>query len=112
MYGGDPMLERYREAHDLVIDYGEALREGSLPTFLKSLSRFEGREVLTTPSFWHGAEMMRIVNSIAFADDATIPNLDIFLARVHARISSRARKAETAKQVRRRSNVPDQNTRQ
>jgi hypothetical protein len=103
------MFERYREAHDLVIDYGEALREGSLPTFLKSLSRFEGREVLTTPNFWHGAQMMRIVNSIAFADDATIPNLDIFLARVHARIASRARKAKIAKRVKTKPSVSDQN---
>jgi hypothetical protein len=103
------MLERYREAHDLVIDYGEALREGSLPTFLKSLSRFEGREVLTTPNFWHGAEMMRILNSIAFADEATIPNLDIFLARVHARIVSRARNPRIRRRVRARPNVPDRN---
>jgi hypothetical protein len=108
MYGGDPMLV-YREAHDLVIDYGEALREGSLPTFLKSLSRFEGREVLRTPNFWHGAEMMRIVNGIAFGDEMTYPNLDIFLARVHARIASRARKANVARRIRPRSGVPDQN---
>lgn len=103
------MLERYREAHDLVIDYGEALREGSLPTFLKSLSRFEGREVLTTPNFWHGAEMMRILNSIAFADEATIPNLDIFLARVHARIASRARNPRITRRVRTGPNVRDRN---
>lgn len=99
----------YREAHDLVIDYGEALREGSLPTFLKSLSRFEGREVLRTPNFWHGAEMMRMVNNIAFGDEITIPNLDIFLARVHARIASRARKAKGATRAQSRRSVSDQN---
>ena len=104
------MLERYREAHDLVIDYGEALREGSLPTFLKSLSRFEGREVLTTPNFANGAEMMRILNSIAFADEATLPNLDIFLARVHARIASRTRNPRTGRRVRARPNEPDRRT--
>ena len=99
----------YREAHDLVIDYGEALREGSLPTFLKSLSRFEGRDVLSTPNFWHGAEMMRILNSISFAEEMTAPNLDIFLARVHARIASRARKAQVAPRVKRRRATRDQN---
>lgn len=103
------MFETYREAHDLVIDYGEALREGSLPTFLKSLSRFEGREVLRTPNFWYGAEMIRTVNSIAFGDEITLPNLDIFLARVHARIASRARRAQGAGTGRSRRRVSDQN---
>lgn len=108
IYGGDSMFV-YREAHDLVIDYGEALREGSLPTFLKSLSRFEGREVMRTANFWHGAQMMRMVNSIAFGDDITIPNQDIFLARVHARITSRARQAQVARQVKSKPGVPDRN---
>lgn len=99
----------YREAHDLVIDYGEALREGSLPTFFKSLSRFEGREVLRTPNFWHGAEMMRIVNSTAFGDEITIPNLDIFLARVHARIASRTRNAKGNARTRSKRRISDQN---
>jgi hypothetical protein len=96
------MFEKYREAHDLAIDYGEALREGSLPTFLKSLSQFEAREVLKNPGFRRAAEMMRLVNSSAFADEIAVPNVDIFLARVHARIVSRTRKAQAGRQARRR----------
>jgi len=100
------MFAKYRQEHDLAIDYGEALREGSLPTFLKSLSRFEAREVLASPEFQRGAEMMRLVNGAAFADETALPSVDIFLARVHARIASRARQAHHVQKVRAKRNVP------
>ncbi len=87
------MFEMYRETHDLLADYTEALREGNLPTFLKSLSRFEARHVLPLPGFWRGAEMARIVNSVGFADGVTIPSMDLFIVRVNARIASRRKKA-------------------
>lgn len=96
------MFQRYREANDLAIDYGEALREGNLPTFLKSLSRFEAREGLRSPTFRRAAETMRLVNSSAFADTIALPSVDIFLARVHARIASRARKAQAGRAVERK----------
>ncbi|MDI6450009.1 hypothetical protein [Anaerobaca lacustris] len=106
------MFAKYREAHDLAIDYGEALREGSLPTFLKSLSRFEAREVIKTPTFRHGAEMVRLVNGVAFADEIALPSVDIFLARVHARIASRARRAHAAPRVGMKRNVSGRNPQQ
>lgn len=90
------MFEKYRETHDLLVDYAEALREGSLPTFLKSLSRFEARHVLPLPSFWRAAETVRILNGIGFAEDMTIPSMDLFIARVNARIASRRKKAKTS----------------
>jgi hypothetical protein len=88
------MFEKYRETHDLLVDYAEALREGSLPTFLKSLSRFEARHVLPLANFWRAAETIRLVNSIGFADGMTIPSMDLFIARVNTRIASRRKKAK------------------
>ena len=88
------MFEKYRETHDLLVDYAEALREGSLPTFLKSLSRFEGQHVLPIPNFWYAAEMVRILNNNGFADEMSIPSMDLFLARVNARIASRRKQAK------------------
>ena len=88
------MFETYRETHDLLVDYAEALREGSLPTFLKSLSRFEGRHVLPIRNFWHAAEIVRILNNIGFAEGMSIPSVDLFLARVNTRIASRRKQAK------------------
>lgn len=87
------MFETYRETHDLLADYAEALREGALPTFLKSLSRFEARHVLPLPNFWRGAEIIRILNSVGFAEGMTIPSMDLFIVRVNARIASRRKRA-------------------
>ena len=89
------MFETYRETHDLLAAYAEALREGNLPTFFKSLSRFEARHVLPIPNFWHGAEMARILNSMAFAEHMTIPSMDLFIVRVNARIASRRKRSKT-----------------
>ena len=89
------MFEPYRQTHDLLVDYAEALREGSLPTFLKSLSRFEARHVLPLANFWRAAETIRLINSIGFADGMTIPSMDLFIVRVNTRIAARRKKAET-----------------
>jgi len=89
------MFESYRETHDLLADYAEALREGNLPTFLKSLSRFEARRVLPLAHFWQAAEMARILNSVGFADGVTIPSMDLFIVRVNARIASRRKKGRS-----------------
>jgi len=105
------MFERYRETHDLLVDYAEALREGSLPTFLKSLSRFEARHVLTIPNFWQAAETVRILNSIAFAEEMTIPSMDLFIARVDAKIASRLKRAAPTKHVGSRQRASDRNPR-
>jgi hypothetical protein len=87
------MFEQYRETHDLLVDYAEALRDGNLPTFLKSLSRFEARHVLPTDGFWHAAGIVRALNSVAFAEGITHPSVDLFLSRVDAKIAARAKNA-------------------
>lgn len=87
------MFDTYRETHDLLVDYAEALRDGNVPTFLKSLSKFEGQHVLPIPHFWHAAEVVRLLNTIAFADGITHPSLDLFIIRVDAKIASRIKKA-------------------
>jgi len=87
------MFERYRETHDLLADYAEALREGALPTFLKSLSRFEARHVLPLRNFWRGAEVIRLLNGAGFAEGMTIPSMDLFIVRVNTRIASRRKRA-------------------
>jgi len=88
------MFEMYRETHDLLIDYAEALRGGALPTFLKSLSRFEAKHVLPLRHFWHGAEVVRILNNVGFAEEMTIPSMDLFIVRVNTRIASRRKRAK------------------
>lgn len=102
------MFEKYRETHDLLVDYAEALRDGNVPTFLKSLSKFEGRHVLPIPNFWHAAEIVRLLNTIAFADGITHPSLDLFISRVDAKIASRAKKARKPARTRAKRRVPDQ----
>ena len=93
------MFETYRDTHDLLADYAEALREGNLPTFLKSLSRFEARHVLPLVNFWRAAEMARILNSVGFAEGMTIPSMDLFIVRVNTRIAARRKKAKAAKRA-------------
>ncbi|UCD49734.1 MAG: hypothetical protein JSW27_19645 [Phycisphaerales bacterium] len=93
------MFEAYRETHDLLTDYAEALREGNLPTFLKSLSRFEARHVLPLANFWRAAEMARMLNSVGFSDGVTIPSMDLFIARVNTRIAARRKKAKSVKRA-------------
>lgn len=103
------MFAEYRHTHDLLIDYAEALRDGSLPTFLKSLSKFEAREVLPIPSFWHAAEVVRILNCVAFADGITHPSLDLFIIRVDAKIASRLKKGRKPAPVKKSRNVANRN---
>ncbi len=91
------MFEIYRETHDLLADYAEALREGSLPTFLKSLSRFEARHVLPLRHFGDGAEVVRLLNGAAFAEGMTIPSMDLFIVRINARIASRRKRGKQSR---------------
>lgn len=93
------MFETYRDTHDLLADYAEALREGNLPTFLKSLSRFEARHVLPLVNFWRAAEMARILNSVGFAEGMTIPSMDLFIVRVNTRIAARRKNAKAVKRA-------------
>ena len=101
------MFEAYRHTHDILIDYAEALRDGSLPTFFKALSRLEARHVLLTPHFWQGAQMVRMLNNVAFAEAMTSPSLDLFIIRVDAKIASRSKRARKPLRARRRRNAAD-----
>jgi hypothetical protein len=103
----DAMFEEYREMHDLLVDYAEALRDGSLPTFLKSLSKFEARHVMPVAGFWHAAEIVRMLNCVAFAEGITHPSLDLFIIRVDAKIASRAKQARRPARTRRRQDAPN-----
>ena len=102
------MFEEYRQTHDLLVDYAETLRDGSLPTFLKSLTRFEARHIVPAPHFWKAAEIVRILNCVAFAEGITHPSLDLFISRVDAKIASRSKRAREPAHVKRRRSAPDQ----
>ena len=102
------MFEEYRQTHDLLVDYAEALRDGSLPTFLKSLTRFEAHHVVPTPCFWQAAEIVRILNCVAFAEGITHPSLDLFTIRVDAKIASRSKRAREPAHVKRKRSTPGQ----
>lgn len=104
----DTMFEEYRQTHDLLVDYAETLRDGSLPTFLKSLTRFEARHIVPAPHFWKAAEIVRVLNCVAFAEGITHPSLDLFISRVDAKIASRSKRAREPAHVKRRRGAPDQ----
>lgn len=82
-----------REIQELLADYAEALRDGSIPVFLKSLTRSEGRRISSAPEFWDAAEVVRYLNSAGFADKAVTPDVGLFISRVDAKIASRLKKA-------------------
>jgi hypothetical protein len=98
------MAEINRTIQELLVDYGGCLRDGSIPTFLKSLTREEGQLVSSSREFWDAAEAVRIVNSVGFADKATAPNVGLFMTRVNAEIGSRIKKARAPSRGKRRVN--------
>ena len=59
-----------RDIQELLVDYAGALREGCIPTFLKSLTREEGQSISSCDQFWDAAEVVRIMNDTGFADKA------------------------------------------
>jgi len=87
------MSDTEREIQELLADYAEALRDGSIPSFLKSLTRGEGRRVACASEFWDAAEVVRYLNSAGFADKAVTPDVGLFISRVDAKIASRLKKA-------------------
>jgi len=87
------MSDTEREIQELLADYAEALRDGSIPAFLKSLTRGEARKVASAPDFWDAAEVVRYLNSAGFADKAVTPDVGLFISRVDAKIASRLKKA-------------------
>jgi hypothetical protein len=90
------MSESNREIHELLVDYAGALRDGCIPTFLKSLTRQEAERIASSWEFWDASEVSRILNGIGFADKAVAPNVSLFISRVDAEIASRLKKAKAS----------------
>jgi hypothetical protein len=99
------MPDTKREIQDLLVDYAGALRDGCLPTFLKSLEREEAHRIASSRQFQDAAEMTRILNGVGFADKAVTPNVGLFISRVDAKISSRLKKARASSRSRRRTST-------
>jgi hypothetical protein len=81
--------EQGRGIEQLLIDCAEALRDGSIATFLKSLTHEEAQIIACSDDFTAAARVVRLLNSAAFADRTVSANEDLFLSRVNARILSR-----------------------
>jgi hypothetical protein len=94
-----------REIQELLADYAVALRDGCLPSFLKSLTREEARCIKDSRDFWDAAEMVRLINSVGFADKLVTPDVGLFISRVDAGIASRQKKAPVSTRSRHRREV-------
>jgi len=105
------MSDTDREIQELLADYAEALRDGSIPAFLKSLTRSEGRKISSAKEFWDAAEVVRYLNSAGFADKAVTPDVGLFISRVDAKIASRLKKARGSSRTRHTSPRPAARTR-
>jgi hypothetical protein len=94
-----------REIQELLIDYAGALRDGCIPSFLKSLTREEGKLIASSEQFWDATEIVRVLNGVGFADKAVTADVGLFMSRVDANIVSRLKKARASSQ-RKRPNRP------
>lgn len=94
-----------REIQELLADYAGALRDGCLPTFLKSLTREEAKRINESPDFWEATEIVRLMNSAGFGDNLLTPDVGLFISRVDAGIASRTKKAKASTRGRSRSHV-------
>jgi len=83
------MSDTNREIHELLVDYAGALRDGCIPSFLKSLTREEAERIASSWEFWDATEVSRILNGVGFADKAVTTNVSLFISHVDAKIASR-----------------------
>ncbi len=83
----------HREIQELLADYAGALRDGCIPTFLKSLTREEAKRIGESEDFWAAAEIVRLMNSAGFGDSLVTPDVGLFISRVDAAVASRLKKA-------------------
>lgn len=97
------MPDTNREIQELVADYAGALRDGCIPAFLKSLTREEAKRIASSRQFQDAAEVTRLLNGVGFADKAVIPNVDLFISRVNAEISSRLKKSRASSRGKRKT---------
>ena len=99
------MPDTNREIQELLVDYAGSLRDGYVPTFLKSLSREEAHRIAASQQFQDAAEVTRILNGAGFAEKAATPNVGLFISRVDAKISSRLKKGMASSPSRRRTST-------
>ena len=97
------MSDTNREIHELLVDYADALRDGCIPAFLKSLTREEAERIASSWEFWDATEISRILNGVGFADKAVAPNVSLFISRVDAEIASRLKKSKATPHGKRRT---------
>jgi hypothetical protein len=90
------MPDTNREIQELLVDYAETLRDGSIPVFLKSLTHDEAKIIAASREFWDATEVVQTLNGAGFADKAAIPNVGLFISRVDAKIASRLKQAKAA----------------
>jgi len=95
------MADTSRTINQLLVDYACALRDGSIPIFLQSLTREEGRRIASSHDFWDSTEIVRVLNSVGFAEKAVTPNVSLFISRVDAEIASRLKRAKAPPRSRR-----------
>jgi len=93
----------HREIQELLADYAGALRDGGLPTFLKSLTREEARRIAAADEFREAAEIVRLLNSAGFGDNLVTPDVGLFISRVDAAVASRLKKSAGTPATRERS---------
>lgn len=99
------MASTHREIQELLADYAGSLRDGCLPTFLKSLTRDEAKRIRESPEFWEATEVVRLMNSAGFGDKMVTPDVGLFISRVDAGIASRMKKAQASTRNPSRSQV-------
>ncbi len=87
------MSDTNREIQELLVDYAGALRDGCIPTFLKSLSRKEAQIIVSSEQFSEATEIVRVLNSVGFAGKAVTADVGLFMSRVDANIVSRMKRA-------------------
>ena len=92
-----------REIQELLADYAVALRDGCLPSFLKSLTRDEAKSIKGSEDFWEATEVVRLMNSAGFGEKVVAPDVGLFISRVDAGIASRQKKAKASTRSRSRS---------
>lgn len=102
------MSDTKREIQELLVDYAGALRDGCIPSFLKSLTREEGKLIASSEQFWDATEIVRVLNGVGFADKAVTADVGLFMSRVDANIVSRSKKARASSQRKRPSRLTSQ----
>jgi hypothetical protein len=99
------MANAHREIQELLADYAGSLRDGCLPTFLKSLTKEEAKRIGESKDFWEATEIVRLMNSASFGAKVVTPDVGLFISRVDAGIASRMKKAQASTRDPSRSHV-------